>query len=164
MIIKILNINEVLNILDDMFEIINYNMSKIIPSDNSKEDNYKMWKKSMLEELDNKNKKWVASFENNILTGYFLYRLENEILYLDEVQVREDRQGDKKTFISLIKMLLKDNNIKDDYEVRLYVNKNNKKSQYIVTKKLDFKILEEKERGIRYINNFTILKEHINNY
>ena len=163
MIIKKMVKEEVLEILNDMFEIINNNMEDIVETNNSKEENYKIWKESMLQELDNNSKRWVGAFLDNTLVGYFLYRVLDKKVYLDEVQLREDRQGDKITFISLMKELLNDEEIDDDYQVYLYVNDNNKRSLRVV-QKLGFKEFEKLKKGKRYYNDFVNLKNCINNY
>ena len=146
MIIKKMVKEEVLEILNDMFEIINNNMEDIVETNNSKEENYK-----------------IGAFLDNTLVGYFLYRVLDKKVYLDEVQLREDRQGDKITFISLMKELLNDEEIDDDYLVYLYVNDNNKRSLRVV-QKLGFKEFEKLKKGKRYYNDFVNLKNCINNY
>ena len=47
--------------------------------------------------------------------------------------------------------------------VTTYANKNNIKSKAIVNK-FGFKVLEQKERGIKYINSFINLKEKLEKY
>lgn len=161
--IRKLNKNEVLNLLDNMFDTISINMENIIDTGNTKDENYKNWKNSMLKELDNNHKKWVGAFENNVLIGYFLYKVNNNTVNLDEIQVVKNHQGDGYTFIKLFKYILRDRTIKDTYMVTTYVNKNNIKSKAIVNK-FGFKVLEQKERGIKYINSFINLKEKLEKY
>ncbi len=161
--IRKLNKNEVLNLLDNMFDIISINMENIIDTGNTKDENYKNWKNSMLKELDNNQKKWIGAFENNVLIGYFLYKVNNNTVNLDEIQVVKNHQGDGYTFIKLFKYILRDHTIKDTYMVTTYVNKNNIKSKAIVNK-FGFKVLEQKERGTKYINSFINLKEKLEKY
>ena len=147
-----------------MFNIISSNMENIIDTGNTKEENYKMWKNAMLDEMKNKNKKWIGAFNKNELIGYFLYKINKNNIVLDEIQIIKNHQGDKCTFIKLFKYLLKDNNIKDNYIVTTYVNKNNNKSKAIV-KKFGFKVLEKKENGNKYIiNKFKYLKDKLSKY
>lgn len=53
-----------------MFDIISVNMENIVDTGNTKDENYKNWKNSMLKELDNNHKKWVGAFENNVLIAF----------------------------------------------------------------------------------------------
>ena len=117
----------------------------------------------MLNELENPNKKWIAAFQNNQLIGYFLYKVNNDLIALDEIQVIKEHQGDKITFIKLFKYLLKDTKIKNNSKVTAYVNNNNKKSIAIVNK-FGFTILEKKERGTKYITSYNKLKEKLEQY
>ena len=161
--IEALNKNEVLNLLDEMFEIISSNMSSMIDTGYSKEENYKNWKNAMLNELENPNKKWIGAFENNKLIGYFLYKINNDIINLDEIQIVKNHQGDKYTFIKLFKYVLREEKTNDIINVTTYVNKNNDKSNAIVNK-FGFKVLEVKERGTKYIVKFEKLKEILEKY
>ncbi len=163
MIIKKMNEEIVLELLDDMFEIISNNMKSIYDTKNTIEEDYKIWKNSMLQELKNQNKRWIGAFIDNNLIGYFLYRVENTTVYLDEIELKPERQGDKITFISLMKELFNETKIKDNYQVKLYVNSNNKKSQHIVSK-LGFKEYLKTKNGIKYNTSFSSLKNKINNY
>lgn len=161
--VQALNKKEVLNLLDNMFEIISSNMESIIDTGNSKEDNYKNWKSSMLKELENPYKRWIGAFKDNKLIGYFLYKIDENLINLDEIQIVKEHQGDKYTFIKLFKHVLREEQINDYVNVITYVNKNNDKSNAIVNK-FGFKVLEEKERGIKYINSFKKLKEKLKQY
>ncbi|MEE3343695.1 MAG: radical SAM protein [Bacilli bacterium] len=162
-IIKELSKDEVLNNLDIMFDIISSNMENIIDTGNTKEENYKMWKDAMLDELKEKNKKWIGAFIDNKLIGYFLYKINPNNINLDEIQIIKKHQKDKCTFPKLFTYLLKDENIKDNYTVTTYVNKNNDKSKAIV-KKFGFKILEERKNGNKYITKFKLLKDKLSKY
>lgn len=156
-IIKKLSKDEVLGLLDDMFNIISENMKDIVDTFHTNEENYNFWKKSMYHELENNNKRWVGAFKEKKLIGYFLYKIDNNILYLDEIQIIRKHQGDKYTFKNLLKTLLEEPELTDNYLVRAYVNKNNEKSRNII-KKIGFKILEEKENGIVYVNSYKIFR------
>lgn len=161
--VKKLSKEEVLTILDDMFQIISFNMRNIIDTGNTEEENYTIWKKSMLNELENDNKRWIGAFKNDKLVGYFLYKIVDNVINLDEIQVIKEHQGDKYTFIKLFKYLLREDNINDDYIVNTYINKNNNKSKMIIDK-FGFKVFEKKERGIKYTNNYGDLKSKLEQY
>lgn len=161
--IRGLSKKEVLSLLDDMFAIISFNMKSIINTGNTGDEDYKSWKSSMLKELDNNHKKWIGAFENNMLIGYFLYKINDNNVSLDEIQVVKNHQGDGYTFIKLFKYVLKDCDIKDTYMVTTYVNNNNVKSKAIVNK-FGFEVLEKKERGLKYINSFCNLRKKLEKY
>ena len=159
-IIKKLSKDEVIRLLDDMFNIISENMKDIIDTFHTNDENYKFWKNSMYKELENNSKRWVGAFKEKRLIGYFLYKIDNNVLYLDEIQIIRNHQGDKYTFKNLLKTLLEEKDLTDNFLVRAYVNKNNEKSSNII-KSLGFKKLEEKENGIVYVNSYKIFREQL---
>ena len=135
-------------------------MKDIIDTFHTNEENYNFWKNSMYHELENNNKRWIGAFKEEKLIGYFLYKIDNNILYLDEIQIIKGHQGDKYTFKSLLKTLLEETKLTDKFLVRAYVNKNNEKSSNII-KSLGFKKLEEKENGIVYVNSYKIFSKQL---
>lgn len=158
-----LNKEKVIDILDEMYEIISTNMSNIIDTGNSKDDDYKNWKNSMLKELENPNKNWIGAFKDKELIGYFLYKINDNLVNLDEIQVKKSHQGDKYTFIKLFRYILNEEKIDDSFDVLTYVNNNNNKSNAIV-KKFGFVVFEKKEHGVKYINSFKRLREKLEYY
>ena len=159
-IIKKLSKDEVLGLLDDMFNIISENMKNIVDTFHTNEENYNFWKTSMYHELENNKKRWIGAFKEEKLIGYFLYKIDNNILYLDEIQIIKKYQGDKYTFKNLLKTLLEEKDLTDNFLVRAYVNKNNEKSSNII-KSFVFKILGEKGNGIVYVNSYKIFREQL---
>lgn len=159
-VIKKLTNEEVIDLLDDMFNIINNNMKDIIDTGVNIEDNYINWKDSMIKELDNINKRWIGAFKNNKLIGYFLYKTDNDILKLDEIQIIKKHQGDGYTFNSLFGTIFNDKDISNDYKVIAYANKNNIKSNGIL-KYFGFTVLEQKNNGTKYITSYKKLKEKL---
>ena len=151
---------EVLLNLDNMYNIISSNMNEIAPTGNSNKDDYINFKKYMLIELDNKTKSWIGAFYNNELIGYFLYKINDGVLNLDEIQIKKSHQEDKCTFIKLFKYILKDDEIKNDYRVMTYVNDKNIKSKAII-EKLGFEFLEKRGKGSRYATTYSIMKYNI---
>ena len=162
-IIKKMTRDEVLLKLDNMYNIISSNMNEIAPTGNSNEEDYINFKKYMHIELDNKTKRWIGAFYNNELIGYFLYKINDGVLNLDEIQIKKSHQGDKCTFIKLFKYILMDDEIKNDYRVMTYVNDKNIKSKAIV-EKLGFEFLEKKGKGSKYITSYGTLKSNLEKY
>ena len=158
--IKYLSKTEIINLLNDMYEIISNNMKDIIDTGNSDDENYMNWKNSMYEELTKSNKKWVGAFENKKLIGYFLYKINSDFLNIDEIQIVKEHQGDGYTFKNLLKTILNEKIAKTEFKITTYVNKSNEKSNAIV-KKLGFTILEVKERGIKYVISYNKLLEKL---
>lgn len=158
--VKKMTKEEVLLNLDKMYNIISSNMNEIVPTGNSSEDDYINFKKYMLIELDNKNKRWIGAFYDNKLIGYFLYKINDCVLNIDEIQIKKNHQGDKCTFPKLVKYILLDDEIKDDYKVMTYVNDKNIKSKAII-EKLGFDFLEKMGKGSRYATTYSIMKYNI---
>jgi len=145
-----------------MFKIINENMNKIIPSENSSEENYKIWKNSMQKELENEQKRWIIALYKKEIIGYFLYRVNDNKFFLDEIQIKENHQGDKITFAKLFSYLLNEN-LDDNAVVYAGVHKKNSKSQDII-KKFDFIKYEETKQNFKYKTEWKSLKNILNKY
>lgn len=163
-IVKKMTKDDVLLNIDKMFDIISTNMNEIAPTGNSNEEDYVNFKKYMLIELDNKNKRWVGAFYCNELIGYFLYKIKDDnIINLDEIQIEKSHQGDKCTFIKLFKYILLDDRLEDNYKIITYVNDKNLKSKAIV-EKLGFEFLEKKGNGSKYTSTYSSLKNNLEKY
>ena len=80
-----LNKEKVIDILDEMYEIISTNMSNIIDTGNSKDDDYKNWKNSMLKELENPNKNWIGAFKDKELMYIIIYKIQTKIFLLTQI-------------------------------------------------------------------------------
>ena len=145
-----------------MFKIISENMNKIIKSKNSLDEDYKIWKESMQKEIQNEQKRWIIALHENIIIGYFLYRVNNSELFLDEIQIKENYQGDKVTFIKLFSYLLNEE-LDDNVIVYAGINKKNKKSQGIV-KKFGFIKYEETKQSFKYKTEWKSFKNILNKH
>ncbi len=161
--IKKLTKKEILENIDNMYNIISDNMNEIAPTGNSKEEDYSNFKKYMLLELENENKRWIGAFYDNELIGYFLYKMKEKYINIDEIQIKKEHQSDKCTFIKLFKSILDDEDNFRDYDVITYVNDKNIKSKAIV-EKFGFHFLEKKGKGSKYITSYNNLKDNLEEY
>lgn len=162
--IKCLNIEKKLYLKyeKNMFNIIRDNMISIIDTHNSIEEDYLNWKTSMDKEFSNTNKIGYLAFDNERLVGYILYKKMSDGIKIDEIQVIKDHQGDKVTYIKLLKTI-NNLNLKNSDIIYGYVNKNNIKSQKMC-EKLSFKIYDKTDNGIRCKTNYKDFYQILSSY
>ncbi len=146
----------------DVFNIIRNNMINIIDTHNSIEEDYFNWKTSMDKEFSNSNKFGYLALEDNKLVGYILLKKLLDGLKIDEIQVIKDHQGDKVTYIKLLKTI-NNINLNNNDIIYSYVNKNNIKSQKMC-EKLSFKIYDETNNGIKYKTTYKNIITILNSY
>ena len=146
----------------NMFNIIRDNMINIIDTHNSIEEDYFDWKTTMDKEFSNTNKFGYLAFDNERLVGYILYKKMSDGIKIDEIQVIKDHQGDKVTYIKLLKTI-NNLNLKPSDIIYGYVNKNNIKSQKMC-EKLSFKIYDKTDNGIKYKTNYKNFYQILSSY
>ncbi len=116
----------------DLFAILWFNMNEIEPSGCSFEEDFAIW-------FDyNKNdteRKTILFIDENIdrIVGYFQYRLNEGIFWLDEIQILPEYQGKGVVYRPLMKHLLP--KLPEEITIhRSYINKNNLRSAAILEK------------------------------
>ncbi len=79
--------------LSEMFDILAENMSKIAPTGNSYDEDYKIWSKCVGPVLREGKRNVILIFDENILCGWFQYFVNDTTFRMDEIQFRHDYQG-----------------------------------------------------------------------
>ncbi len=119
-------------LLPDLFRILHSNMSLIAPTNNSYEDDFKMWSSYLIPAIKKEQRQIVLMYVDDRLAGYFQYyvTVAKKSLMMEEIQIEKAFQGTG-LFSEFYKWLLKQ--LPNDIEnVEAYANKKNIKSQSVL--------------------------------
>ena len=133
-----------------LFSILYDNMSQIAPTGNSREEDFPYWFNANKEELKNENRHIIIIVQKEIneIAGFFKYSVQNDVFFMEEIQIRKSYQGKYNIFERIYKFVL--DNIKDGVcVVEAYADKRNIKSVGILGK-LGLTIVGENKNGISY--------------
>ena len=109
-----------------IFDILSGNMTKIAPTGNTLEEDFKMWFSCLGEALQREERQIILVKDNEAIVGYFQYYTNKDTFMMEEIQLVPEYQG-KGIFRSLYSFVL--NNIKSDLKsVEAYASTSNKKS------------------------------------
>lgn len=138
------------NIINQIFDITYMAMTEIIPSANKKDDDYRIWRKSHTERLNN-GTKYILLYNDEILKGYLSYEIrENHAdIFIGDVIIHSDYQGDGKTIFRLLHTFIKECKNCEFTTIRTYANNLNKRSQGII-EKAGFIVDEQRANGNIY--------------
>ena len=119
-------------LLPDLFRILHSNMSIIVPTNNSYNEDYEIWSSYIIPAIQKEERQIVLMFAESKLVGYFQYYINSDTvsLMMEEIQIIKAFQGTglfSEFYNWLIKSLPK--NI---MYVEAYANKKNLKSQSIL--------------------------------
>ncbi len=150
--------NELLEKLDEIFNLTYDNMNKISPSGNSKEEDYKLWKQCTINQLD--NKQWILALDEDRVVGYLFYEIKDTILNINEVQLDDSHKGDKVTFKSLLKEMI-NIDLSKVTSVRAVINNNNTRALHIASK-MQLEKTGERNNSSIFIGQLMPVLEYIN--
>ena len=115
-----------------MFRILYANMSAIMPTGNSYDEDFAMWKTYAVPAIQEKNRKVVYFYAEGNLAGYFQYSLnqESDSLFMEDMQIQREHQG-KGLFSVFYKWFVRQlpNGIQ---AVEAHAGKTNNKSQAVL--------------------------------
>lgn len=142
---------------EELFTILNDNMSLIIHSNNNFEEDYKRWYTAVDKGLQKDNRQIVLIFETDTkrIIGFFQYYVKDEVFMMEEIQIIREFQGKDNIFRDLYGFLISNINPHIQY-VQAFVNKNNNKSVSIL-KKLGLEFLQEDENYFKFQGNYSDL-------
>lgn len=147
----------------DLFSILWRNMDKIAPSGNSYEEDFAEWLNYNKTVIASGERKTILFIDETIdcIAGYFQYRIEDNCLWLDEIESLEDYQGKGLIYRPLMNYFLpKLPDSIDRYQA--YIHKNNLRSAAIL-EKMGAKALAANASGssLLYSGTLAALKEWI---
>ena len=133
-----------------LFLVLYDNMNRIAPIEDSREEAFSFWFDANKEELKNENRHIIIIVQKEIneIAGFFKYSVQNDVFFMEEIQIRKSYQGKYNIFEKLYKFVL--DNMRDGAcVVEAYADKRNIKSIGILGK-LGLTIVGENKNGISY--------------
>lgn len=79
--------------LSEMFNILANNMSRIAPTGNSYDKDYKIWSECVVPVFNEGNRSVILIFDEDNLCGYFQYCVTDTTFRMDEIQFRKEYHG-----------------------------------------------------------------------
>lgn len=134
-------------ILPDLFKILHSNMTLIAPTNNSYEDDMKIWMTMIVPAMESESRQIVRMYVDDELAGFFQYDIKADSLMMEQIQIKEEFRGTglfSEFYRWLVKQLPKD--IKN---VEAYAHKNNFKSQSVL-EHLGLVKMGENKNGISF--------------
>ncbi len=118
------------DILISLFDILHSNMSVIAPTNESYEDDKKLWVSSIIVALGNPQRNIIIITCETEIIGFFMYSIANDLLKMEEIQFKSGYHGKgvfKQLFMYLFTL------VPDSVTfVEAFANKENYKSQGIL--------------------------------
>lgn len=148
------------DILPELYDILYNNMSIIVPTGNSYEDDKNQWSPCIISALEKPQRNIILIYEENRIIGFFMYYTVDETLMMEEIQFKAEFHGTG-VFNELYRYLF--NILSNNIEfVEAYANKKNQKSQDILSH-LGLEIIGENKNGssFHYRGEYQILKNII---
>ena len=136
--------------VDALFNILYDNMQLIAPTGKTHENDYHFWCEIMREEIRNDSRHIILAIEEEkkTIVGFFQYLTNEDILVMEQIQIKPAYQGKKGVFRGFYGFLL--SKLKD---VPIYVeanaDKRNQKSMSILNK-LGLSVIGENKTGISF--------------
>lgn len=133
-----------------LFSVLYDNMTKIAPTGNSREEDYKLWYEAMSDEMQSDKRHIIIISQKNSqeIIGFFKYSTNECVFMMEEVHIRGAYQGRCNIFRTLYGFVLEHIN-EEIHFVEAYANKKNIKSIKILNK-LGLSIVGENKNGISY--------------
>ena len=78
---------------NEMFDILADNMSKIAPTGNSYDEDYRIWSESVVPVFYEGKRSVILIFDEDILCGFFQYFVNDTTFRMDEIQFRREYHG-----------------------------------------------------------------------
>ena len=133
---------------ETLFSILAKNMSVIAPSDNTYEEDYKLWLEAVSNGLNKEARQIILIYFDNALIGFFQYYTACELFMMEEVQILPQFHGKENIFRELFRFIFSvlPYNIQT---VEAFANKKNEKSQKIL-QRLGLQQIGENKNGDSY--------------
>lgn len=148
-----------------MFDILRENMINIIPHTFSDYDSdYNIFVENCIKNASEEYRvKNIIAFNGEEVVAYLQYFLDKKCnqLFIWEIQISKEYQGDHKTFPKLISTMISDEEYYSVNMVRGYINNDNTKSIKAFTK-IGFKECYEKKNGKIYEGSKKTIEARIN--
>lgn len=134
---------------NQLFNILYDNMTKILPSDVSREEDFACWSEAMKDGLKADTRRIIIAFlkDTKEIIGYFQYSVNGDVLMMEEIEIATIYQGKENVFRRLYGYVLEhlENEI---CFTEAYANRRNTKSLGILAR-LGLSIVEKDDTGTR---------------
>ena len=81
------------NILSPLFGILYENMSSNYPTGCTYEEDFHFWSSNFISSMNDVSRQLVIIFSDNSVIGYFQYSIIDDILKMEDLQVKKDYHG-----------------------------------------------------------------------
>ena len=125
-----LNKQQLARFLPELFAVLADNMSKIAPTGNSYEEDYRIWSQYAVPEMEKDTRKIVIMRAGDLFAGYFQYSIHDDSLLMEEIQIKKEFHGSG-IFTAFYTWLVGELP-KDLVFVEAYTSKTNTKTQGIL--------------------------------
>ncbi len=141
----------------DIFDILAENMSVIAPTGNTYEEDYSSWFAGINHGLKEGLRQIILIYSSEALIGYFQYFANNQLLMMEEIQLKSKWHGKENIFRELYGFVF--SILPPDIQfVEAYANKQNEKSNGILLRLGLMKVGETKSgRSYHYKGDFANL-------
>lgn len=145
---------------EELFNILADNMTKIAPTENTREEDYKCWVEGVSSALKCNERQIVIIKDLDTIIGFFQYCVNSDTFVMEEIQFKFEYQG-KNVFRKLYGFLIE--NLGYDIEfVEANVNKDNHKSMGILEKLgLSRAGINKNGRSFRYKGKYADLERMV---
>lgn len=118
------------SLLPPLFEILYANMTLIVPTGCTYEEDYQTWFSYVYPAMQKPQRQIVVMYAGDSIIGYFQYDIRNETLMMEEIQIKKPYHGSG-VFSAFYAWLVRQ--LPDDIKtVEAYSNKKNIKSQSVL--------------------------------
>ena len=90
---KYVNKAQLKDILPRLFENLHANMSRIAPTGNAYEDDYKIWFSNIYPAMEKTQRQIVLMYSEKDIIGYFQYNVNCETFMMEDIQVNQVYHG-----------------------------------------------------------------------
>ncbi len=135
------------DIFPDIFKILYSNMSLIVPTGNSYEEDYTLWYHAVSPAIKKDNRQILLIYDDGLIVGFFQYYVNESVFMMEEIQIVKNYHGTgifRQLFHNLCQIVPHNTPY-----VEAYAHKSNIKSQNIL-EYLGLEIIEENKNGNSY--------------
>lgn len=141
---RILQKNEINNILPLLFKILHANMSVIAPTGNSYEEDFNFWFHALAPSVKSGGQKIILMENHAEIIGYFQYSSSTDTFLMNEIQFKKEYQGTglfRRLYSYLYEIIPPETRT-----IEAYAHHANQKSQSVLAH-LGLQIIEESKNG-----------------
>lgn len=139
--------NKAEEVLPILFDLLYANMSKIVPTENSYEEDKTFWFSCVAPALQREKRQIVLMYVDDVLAGYFQYYISDKTFVVEELQIKPVYQRTRLLyyFYKFMQSIVP----KDTMFIEAYAQKPNKNSQSVI-RSLGMECVGENKTGLAW--------------